>query len=163
MVGLYTELFYAIIPILFLCLLLICYRYIFLHFWCFLFLDVTRVGHIHITCWSIWDWDQNGIKRSTFFSGADQGMKLSSEGLIHCNIKTFSQILRRLGSVLVLWPSTKSSDQEPQKGTIKWSMIILTDQDSDRKRFYRWSVSEYSGELRNGSINLHGKYAEILI
>jgi len=31
-VGLYTELFYAIIPILFLCFLLICYPYILLHF-----------------------------------------------------------------------------------------------------------------------------------
>jgi len=31
-VGLYTELFYAIIPTLFLCILLICYPYIFLHF-----------------------------------------------------------------------------------------------------------------------------------
>ena len=32
-----TELFYAIIPTLFLCFLLICYPYILLHFWCFLF------------------------------------------------------------------------------------------------------------------------------
>ena len=31
-VGLYTELFYAIIPTLFLCFLLICYPYILLHF-----------------------------------------------------------------------------------------------------------------------------------
>jgi len=31
-VGLYTELFYAIIPTLFLCFLLICYTYISLHF-----------------------------------------------------------------------------------------------------------------------------------
>jgi len=32
-VGLYTELFYAIIPTLFLCFLLICYPYILLHFY----------------------------------------------------------------------------------------------------------------------------------
>jgi len=31
-VGLYTELFYAIIPTLFLCFLLICYPYILLYF-----------------------------------------------------------------------------------------------------------------------------------
>jgi len=35
-VGLYTELFFAIIPILFLYNLLICYSYILLHFQCFL-------------------------------------------------------------------------------------------------------------------------------
>jgi len=34
-VALYTELFYAIIPTLFLCFLLICYPYILLHFKCF--------------------------------------------------------------------------------------------------------------------------------
>jgi len=32
---LFAELFYAIIPTLFLCFLLICYPYILLHFYCF--------------------------------------------------------------------------------------------------------------------------------
>ena len=42
--GLYTELFYAIIPTLFLCFLLICYPYILLHFNVFLFLYVILTG-----------------------------------------------------------------------------------------------------------------------
>ena len=37
-VELCTELFYAIVPTLCLCFLLICYPYILSHFWCFLFL-----------------------------------------------------------------------------------------------------------------------------
>ena len=65
----------------------------------------TRGSHIHIACRSICDQDQNGIKRSTLFFGADQGIKLNSEQL-------------------------KSSDQEPRNGAIKWSRTIFTDQDS---------------------------------
>jgi len=43
-VGLYTQLFYAIIPALFLCFLLICYPYIFLHFNVHLFILICIIG-----------------------------------------------------------------------------------------------------------------------
>jgi len=41
---LYTELFYAIIPTLFLCFLLICYPYILLHFLCFYSCTIEASG-----------------------------------------------------------------------------------------------------------------------
>jgi len=34
--------------------------------------------------------DQNGIKQSTFFLGADQGIKTNSEGLQSSDQRTFS-------------------------------------------------------------------------
>jgi len=46
-VGLYTELFYAIIPTLFLCILLICYPYILLHLVTLLMFYIL-VYYIHV-------------------------------------------------------------------------------------------------------------------
>ena len=52
--------------------------------------DDTRGSHIDIACRSVCDRDQNGIKRSTFFLGADQGIKTSSERLKSSDQRTFS-------------------------------------------------------------------------
>ena len=35
----------------------------------------ARGSHIHVACRSVCNRDQNGIKRSTFFFGANQGIK----------------------------------------------------------------------------------------
>ena len=47
-------------------------------------------SHIDVACRSVCDQDQNGIKRSTFFLGADQGIKVNSERLISTDQHTFS-------------------------------------------------------------------------
>jgi len=39
----------------------------------------SRGGHIDVACRSICNRDQNGIKRSMFFLGANQGIKTNSE------------------------------------------------------------------------------------
>jgi len=51
---------------------------------------LPRGRHIHITWRSVCDQDQNGIKRSTVFLGADQGIKMNSEWLISTDQCTFS-------------------------------------------------------------------------
>ena len=65
----------------------------------------SRGSHIRVACRSICNRDQNGIKRSTFFLGADQEIKMNSKRL-------------------------KSIDQEPRNRTIKRSRMIFTDPDS---------------------------------
>jgi len=50
----------------------------------------SRCSHIDVACRSVCDWDQNGIKRSTFFLGANQEIKMNSERLISTNQRTFS-------------------------------------------------------------------------
>ena len=55
--------------------------------------NTARGGHIDVACRSICDWDQNGIKRSMFFLGANQGIKTNSERLISTDQRTFSDTL----------------------------------------------------------------------
>jgi len=90
---------------------------------------ISRGSHIHITCRSVCDRDQNGIKLLTFFFGANQGIKMNSERLIstdqHIFLDSTEAWLR-----FVLWIPVKSSDWEPRNGTIKQSRTISTDQDS---------------------------------
>ena len=50
----------------------------------------SRGSHIDIACKSVRDRDQNGIKRSMFILGADQGFKTNSEWLISTDQHTFS-------------------------------------------------------------------------
>jgi len=50
----------------------------------------TRGSHIDIAWRSVCDREQNGIKWSTSFFGADQGIKTNSEQLISTNQCTFS-------------------------------------------------------------------------
>jgi len=50
----------------------------------------TKGSHTHLACRSICSQDQNGIKQSTFFIGADQGIKTNSEWLILTDRHTFS-------------------------------------------------------------------------
>jgi len=52
-VGLYTELFYAIIPTLFSCSLWICYPYISLHFKCFYSICVLLLAAGGCLSWSL--------------------------------------------------------------------------------------------------------------
>ena len=87
---------------------------------------VTQGSHLCVACSSICDWDQNGIKRTTFLLGADQGLKTNSEWLTSTES---TQILRH-GNMFVLWTLVKSSNQELWKGTIIQSRMIFTDQDS---------------------------------
>jgi len=47
-------------------------------------------SHIDVACRSVCDRDQNGIKRSTFFLAADQGIKTNSERLKSTDQRTFS-------------------------------------------------------------------------
>jgi len=93
---------------------------------------MARGGHIDVACRSVCDQDQNGIKRSTFFLGADQGIKTNSERLKSSDQCTFyvlsfellwNQAIKSLGT-------ERSSDQEPRNGAIKRSRTIFTDQDS---------------------------------
>jgi len=51
-VELYTELFYVIIPTLFLCLLLICYPYISLHFFILVHMSLFFAADAWL-CWSL--------------------------------------------------------------------------------------------------------------
>ena len=90
--------------------------------------------HIRITCRSICNRDKNGIKRSTFSFGADQGIKTNSERLISTNQRTFLDT-KEAWLRFVLWTPVKSSDQEPRNGPIKQSRTTFTDQDS-------WSWSQ---------------------
>jgi len=60
-------------------------------------LGSRRSSHIHTTCRSVCDWDQNGIKRSTFFLEAYEGIKTNSKKLMS------AQILRRCGYIFPLW------------------------------------------------------------
>jgi len=50
----------------------------------------SRGSHIDVTCRSVRDRDQNGIKRSVFFLGPDQRINMNSERLISTNQCTFS-------------------------------------------------------------------------
>ena len=50
----------------------------------------TRGSHIDVACRNVCDRDQNGIKRSTLFLGADQGIKMNSERLKSTDQRTFS-------------------------------------------------------------------------
>ena len=49
----------------------------------------SRGSHIRVAFRSVCDWDQNGIKQSMFFFGADQGIKTNSERLISKDQRTF--------------------------------------------------------------------------
>jgi len=49
-----------------------------------------RGSHIDVAFGSVYDRDQNGIKRSPFFLGANQGIKTNSERLISTNQCPFS-------------------------------------------------------------------------
>jgi len=53
----------------------------------------SRSSHIDIACRSVCDQDQNGIKRSTFFLGADEGIKTNSKRLISTDQCTFFRYL----------------------------------------------------------------------
>ena len=48
-----------------------------------------RGRHIDVACRSVCDRDQNRIKRSSFFLGADQGIKVNSERIISTDQRTF--------------------------------------------------------------------------
>ena len=89
----------------------------------------SRGSHIRVACTSVCDWDQNGIKRSTFFFGADQGIKTNSEWLISTDQRTFLDTTE-VWLCFALWTPIRSSDQEPWNRVIKWSRTIFTNQDS---------------------------------
>ena len=84
----------------------------------------ARGSHMRIACRSICDWDQNGIKRSTFFIGANQGIKTNSERLVSTNQHTFSNTKEAWLRICPL-----------NSHKIKQSRTIFTDQDS-------WSQSQ---------------------
>ena len=50
----------------------------------------SRGSHIDVAWRSVCDREQNGIKRSTLFLGADQGIKTNSERLKSTDQRTFS-------------------------------------------------------------------------
>jgi len=52
--------------------------------------STSRGSRIDVPCRSVCDRDQNGIKRSTFFLGADQGIKTNSERLKSSDQRNFS-------------------------------------------------------------------------
>ena len=85
----------------------------------------SRGSHIRVVCRSVCDRDQNGIKRSTLFFGADQGIKRNSEWLISTDQCTFLDTTE-VWLCFVLWTPVKSSDQEPWNGAIKWSRAVST-------------------------------------
>ena len=64
----------------------------------------TRGSHIDVACRSVCDRDQNGIKRSTFFLGADQGIKTNSQRLKSTDQCTFWHFLRYLAGMATFCP-----------------------------------------------------------
>ena len=89
---------------------------------------ISRGSHIRITCRSVCDRDQNGIKLSTFFFGANQGIKMNSERLISTDQHIFLDSTEAW-LCFVLWIPVKSRNREPRIGAIKQSRTIFTDQD----------------------------------
>ena len=83
----------------------------------------AKGSHID-ACRSVCDQDQNEIKWSTFFLGADQGIKTNSEKLISSDQHTFSDT-QQAWQRFILWTLVESSDQEPQNGAIKQSRTIF--------------------------------------
>jgi len=77
----------------------------------------ARLGHLHVTFRTICNQDQNVIKQSMFFLGADQNIKTNYELLT-----SMDQRMRRQHFIHCCNPLSvvKSSDQELQKGMIKW-------------------------------------------
>ena len=76
-------------------------------------------SHLYLPCRSVCDRDQNWIKRSKPFWGADQGIKVTSE-LLKSTIKN--------AWLNVTFDPWKSIDQEPQKETIKRSSTLFANQ-----------------------------------
>jgi len=95
----------------------------------FYFSTATRGSHIDLACRSICDQDQNGIKRSTLFLGADQGIKMNSEQLAD----TLQAWLR-----FILWTPIESSDQEPWNRAIKRSRALEQSKQAIKDDFH-WS------------------------
>ena len=89
---------------------------------------------LYVLCRSICDRDQNWIKRSKAFLGADQGIKVTSKLL-----KSMDQERAAAIQPLSLW---KSSNQEPQKGTIK-RVLLIKILDPFCKHFNRQPISDY--------------------
>ena len=80
----------------------------------------TRSSSIRIASRSVCDEDQNRIKQLIFLLGADQGNKTNSWAT---NINILSDTTEAWQCLCPLTP-VKSSNQEPQKGTIKRSGTI---------------------------------------
>ena len=89
---------------------------------------ISRRSHIRITCRSVCDRDQNGIKLSMFLFGADQGIKTNSEQLISTD-QSISLDSTEAWLHFVLWIPVKPSDQEPQNRVIEddfhWSRFLI--------------------------------------
>ena len=75
----------------------------------------TRGSHIHTACRNVCDRDQNGIKRSTFFSGANQGIKTNSEQLISMHflryyggVAMFCPLNSRISAQHTMWTESES-------------------------------------------------------
>ena len=83
---------------------------------------ITRGSSICVTCRSVYNQDQNGIKRSTFFF---RSWPRDQDGLWLTNVNgpayLLIKILRRHGNIFFLsfWTPVKSNDQEFWKGVIK--------------------------------------------
>jgi len=54
------------------------------------FVSFYKGSHIRVACRSVCSWDQNRIKQSIIFLGANQGMKTNSERLISTDQRTCS-------------------------------------------------------------------------
>ena len=111
--------------------------------------QITRSSHLYVLCRSICSQDQNWIKQSKPFWGADQWIKVTSELLKIDN--------QEQGCNLTFDP-WKSSDQEPQKGMIKdtfcrsktwlWLQILLqvsTPGFGSGRRTKHWKQNKMAG------------------
>ena len=104
--------------------------------------NTGRSGHIDVACRSICDWDQNGIKQSMFFLGANQGIKTNSEWLISTRSTHF---LTYLAGVAAFCPlNSRKIKQEPRNGAIKQSRTIFLDEDSWFRSQTLLCVCDYS-------------------
>jgi len=97
---------------------------------------------LDVACRSVCDRDQNGIKRSTLFLGADQGSMTNSERLNYINRST--HFLRYLGGVARFCPL--DSPRIEQSRASEWSDQAIKD-DFHRSRFLIPVTNASTGDM----------------
>ena len=107
---------------------------------------VSRGSHLYVLCRSVCNRDQNWIKRSKPFRGADQGIKVTSE-LLKINNQEHTAAIWPLTlenqAIKSLWRG-RSSDQA--------HFLPIKKFDLGRKCFYRRHISDYPLSMNYGNL-----------
>ena len=97
----------------------------------------SRGNHLHVPCRSVCDRDQNWIKRSKPFWGADQGIKVTSK-LLKINNQE---------RTTAMWPLTLENQAikslRREQSSDQPHFLPIKKLDRGHKHFYRWHVSDY--------------------